>query len=101
MHRAITGAEARRIMPLGNGTLIWQEKWAVVKDLASKLSRARLIIWQAMMESQLSTEASPRDEHSHKQHGNGFCFPGVYSSQFNRSGGENTNKQMKKSICTL
>ena len=44
MHRAITGAEARRILPLGNGTLIWQEKWAVVKDLARKLSRARLII---------------------------------------------------------
>lgn len=94
MHRAITGAETRRILPLGNGTLIWQEKWAVVKDLARKLSRARLIIWQAMMESQLGTEASPGDEDSHKQHGNVFCFPGVYSSQFNRSGGENTNKQI-------
>ena len=100
-HRAITGAEARRILPLGGGTLIGQEKWAGVKDLARKLSRTSLIIWQTMMEYQLGTEASPGDEDNHKQHGNGFCFPGVYSSQFNRSGGENTNKQMKKSICTL
>ena len=96
-HRAIAGAEARRILPLGGGTLIRQEKWAGVKDLARKLSRTRLIIWQTMMEYQLSTEASPGDKDNHRQHGNGFCFPGVYSSQFNRSDGENTNKWKKAS----
>lgn len=67
-----------------------------MEDLTRKMNRTGRVIWQTLMERQLGTEAGPGDADHHKQHGNGFCSPGVYSSQFSRSGGENTNKQMKK-----